>query len=118
MLFNNAPLWLAPLYANASEGGVGDNKYWADKPANLTAISLKMEEEVTSVNQIFNFQLPFEKLVANRYPGANFALYNVNQLVSRISSRILFARLDSQSSVIRCSTSTPRLQTFSTEPLH
>lgn len=82
VLFNNAPLWLAPLYANASEGGVGDNEYWSPKPANLTAISVRMEEEVTSVNQIFKYQLPFDKLIANRYPGANFALFDVNQLAS------------------------------------
>lgn len=84
VLFNDAPLQLAPLYANDTLMGVGDNQYWANKPANHTAIAEKMHEYTTSVNTIFRYQTPYEMLIAERYPGAHFAVFNVWQLMSDI----------------------------------
>lgn len=81
VLFNNAPLQLAPLYANASLVGTGDNQYWDPKPTNHTEIAETMREYVTSTNNIFKYQTPFEFMVAGRYPGANLALFNVYQLL-------------------------------------
>jgi len=84
VLFNNAPLNLAPLYANDTLGGVGDNQYWDPKPENHTAIAKKMHEYVTSTNTIFRYQSPYEALIAKRYPGASLAVFNVWQLLSDI----------------------------------
>jgi len=42
VLMNNAPLYLAPLYANASEGGVA-TRYWTNKPSNWTAVAERMK---------------------------------------------------------------------------
>lgn len=84
VLFNDAPLQLAPLYANDTLMGVGDNQYWADKPANHTEVAEKMHEYTTSVNTIFRYQSAYEMLIAGRYPGANFAVFNVWQLLSDI----------------------------------
>lgn len=84
VLFNNAPLQLAPLYANASVGGVTASQYWSPKPDNLTSIAEKMHEYTTSTNTIFHYQAPFETLIAGRYPGASMAVFNVWQLISDI----------------------------------
>ncbi len=82
VLNNIAPLYLAPLYANDTDMGLGINRYWKDKPANHTAIAELMKEYSTTVNDVWKYQVPYESLVANRYPGANFAIYDVYSLVS------------------------------------
>ena len=84
VLFNNAPLQLAPLYANDTLMGVGNDQYWNPKPENHTAIAERMHEEVTLTNTIFRYQTPYEALIAGRYPGANLAVFNVWQLMSDI----------------------------------
>ena len=84
MLMNVIPLNLANLYSNASIGGTTLSHYWPDKPSNLTEISLKMEEFVTAADSIYKYETPFEALVANRYPGAKFALFDTWQLISDI----------------------------------
>lgn len=84
VLLNAAPLNLAPLYANDTLHGAGENHYWPKKPTNHTAIAETMHEFVTTVNNVYKYQTPFEVLVAGRYPGAKFALYNVWQLISDI----------------------------------
>lgn len=82
VLFNNAPLHLSPLYANDSLNGVVDSPYWNKTDLNRTDVAERMHEYVTSTNTIFRYQSPFELLVAERYPGANFAIFNVYQLMS------------------------------------
>ena len=82
VLMNTIPLQLAPLYANATVNGVGDNQYWPMKPTNHTQISDVMHEYTTSVNNIYKYQTPFEALVAKRYPGASFANFDVWSLFS------------------------------------
>jgi len=84
VLMNTVPLHLAPLYANDTLHGVGDNQYWPDKWPNHTAIAATMHEATTSVNEIFKYQTPFELLVADRYPGASFAVFDTYSLVSDI----------------------------------
>lgn len=84
VLFNNAPLQLAPLYANDTLMGTGNNQYWNPKPDNHTAIAEKMHEYTTSTNTIFKYQAAYESLIAGRYPGANLAVFNVWQLLSDI----------------------------------
>ena len=82
VLNNVIPLNLVPLYANDTYGGVGANHAWPDKPTNHTAIAEQMREYVTTVNNVYRYQLPYEVVLANRYPGANFALFDVYSLVS------------------------------------
>ncbi|KAF2235564.1 carbohydrate esterase family 16 protein [Viridothelium virens] len=86
VLLNVAPLYHAPIYALPSEGGVGPgpNQYWDYKPDNTTEISDRMLEQVVSVNGIYKYELPFEVKLANRYPGAHFALYDVYSLMNDI----------------------------------
>lgn len=81
---NVAPLYLAALYANDTVHGVGPNQYWPAKPTNHTAIADVMHEYVTTVNNVYKYQIPFEVLVAKRYPGAEFALFDVWSLLSNI----------------------------------
>lgn len=39
--------------------------------------------EVTMSNYTFKYQTPYQLLVARRYPEANFAIVNINELVGR-----------------------------------
>lgn len=82
VLMNTIPLDLVALYANNTYGGVGPNQYWTDKPTNHTAIAEHMREEVALVNAVYKYRTPYEVAVANRYPGANFANFDVHSLVS------------------------------------
>ncbi|KEF56019.1 uncharacterized protein A1O9_07599 [Exophiala aquamarina CBS 119918] len=84
VLMNTVPLHLAPLYANDTLHGVGDNQYWPEKWPNHTAIAETMHEAITSVNEVFRVQTPFELLVAGRYPGASFALFDTYKLIGDI----------------------------------
>ncbi|MCJ1308047.1 hypothetical protein MMC25_001697 [Agyrium rufum] len=77
VLNNVLPLYLTSLYGNDT----GPDHYWPDKPDNHTELSLKMKEYVTSVNTIWKYRTPYEVTLANRYPGANFALFDVYSLV-------------------------------------
>jgi len=87
VLMNLAPLQLSPLYGIPKPlgGAVGDNEYWTDKATqNLTEISFRMLEYTTLVNTLFNYQVPFELLVAKRYPGASISIFDVNTLINSI----------------------------------
>ncbi|KIW82352.1 hypothetical protein Z517_05379 [Fonsecaea pedrosoi CBS 271.37] len=84
VLMNTAPLDLAPLYANDTLHGVGANQYWANKPANHTEIAYTMRQFTTTVNNVFKYQTPYELLVAKRYPGAHFALFDTHALITDI----------------------------------
>jgi hypothetical protein len=86
VLMNLAPLQLAPLYATPENGGVGANRYWPEKPDNLTLISYRMWEQVATVNNVFKYQTPYELLVARRYPGARFAVMDTYGLVCCVMS--------------------------------
>ncbi len=84
VLMNTAPLHLAPLYANDTLHGVGANQYWPNKPANHTQIAEMMHEYTTTVNSVFRYQTAFEVLVAKRYPGAHFAVFDTYSLISDV----------------------------------
>jgi hypothetical protein len=85
-LLNVVPLNLAPLYARPEDGGVGDNQYWMDKPANLSSISGRMLEEVVTVNAIYKYRLPYELYGLRKFPDAHFALFDVHALVSHATA--------------------------------
>ncbi|KIX04773.1 uncharacterized protein Z518_05643 [Rhinocladiella mackenziei CBS 650.93] len=84
VLMNTVPLHLAPLYANDTLHGVGANQYWPHKPTNHTRIAETMHEFTAAVNDVFKYQTPFEVLVAKRYPGAHFAIFDTFSLISDI----------------------------------
>lgn len=79
---NVAPLNLNPQYGLPSKGGLNATQYWPDKTGNLTEISEKMYEYVSLVNAVFQYETPYQVEVAKRYPGAHFAVMDINGLVS------------------------------------
>ena len=90
VLINLFPLDLVPQYANLSAGGVTADRFWPDKPSNVTLYYERMLESVATANQIYQYRTPYEALIANRYPGANFALFNVHDLVSYRRGHLFF----------------------------
>lgn len=85
VLQNVAPLNLAPLYAKPEDGGLKPgpaNFYWPNKPANLTEVSFRMEEQVVTVNRIYDFQTPFEVVLKREMPGCRVAVMDMHGLVS------------------------------------
>lgn len=43
-----------------------------------------MREYTRLVNSLFEYRTPYELLIARRYPGASFALFDVHSLISEI----------------------------------
>lgn len=43
-----------------------------------------MKEYTTTVNSVFSYRVPYELLVAHRYPGANIAIFDVHSLLTDI----------------------------------
>jgi hypothetical protein len=85
VLFNNAPLQLAPLYAAQSNGGAGNNQYWLNKTSyNETEYQYKMLEYTTSANTMFDYGFPYQLLVQKRYPGASVAIFDVHRLITDV----------------------------------
>lgn len=85
ILQNLAPLQLAPLYATPERHGVYAIEQ-GNASTNVTEISYRMWEIVTTTNNIYKYQTPFELLVQKRYPGAHFAVMDMYNIVSCISS--------------------------------
>jgi len=54
------------------------------QPANITESSYKIKEYTKTVNEVFHYRTPFEALIAKRYPGAKFAVFDVNRLMTNI----------------------------------
>jgi len=93
VVMNAAPLDLAPLYANLTDGGLtnpAEVEYWttSDRPSNLTALAEQMREYTLLVNDGYSYRTPFEALISGRYSDSNFAVFNVHDVVSAISSCI------------------------------
>lgn len=94
---NIAPLHLAPEYAVPANGGLPTGEYWMDKSVydlNITQSSEKMRQYLTMVNAVLEYQTPYEVLLANRYPGSSFAIYDTNALVSPIVLPCISGLLD------------------------
>ena len=43
-----------------------------------------MKEYTALVNSLFTYRTPYELLIAKRYPGASFAVYDVNSFITDI----------------------------------
>ena len=87
VLLNVIPLNLTPLYGLPGAGGLAATKFWKDKPANTTEISYRMQKEVLLVDDDFKYRTPYETKIANRYPGAEIAVFDVWNLVCEGFSR-------------------------------
>ncbi|RYP06543.1 hypothetical protein DL764_003088 [Monosporascus ibericus] len=85
VLFNTVPLERSPLFAAPQNGGAMMTRYWDTKMNyNTTAFEQKMRQYTTAVNRIFEYGVPFQLLVKDRWPGATFAVFDVHTLVEDI----------------------------------
>ncbi|CAK7215785.1 hypothetical protein SCUCBS95973_002595 [Sporothrix curviconia] len=85
VLFNQAPLHLAPMYRPQSAGGAGNNQYWANKTLyNETEYAGKILEYTTSVNTIFAYGVPYWTRVRRRWLGAAVAVFDTHQLLTDV----------------------------------
>ncbi|KAI6086461.1 carbohydrate esterase family 16 protein [Hypoxylon rubiginosum] len=85
VLFTEGPLNYAPLYASLEHGGAGDVPRWPDKEAhNTTEYEQKMLEYVTLVNLVFEYGVPLQQYFTKRWPGAQFSIFNVHDLIADI----------------------------------
>lgn len=84
VVLNIAPLDLSPQYALPENDGVTSSRCWKDKTQfnpNITQISETMRQYSILVNAIYEFQIPYELKIANRYAKNQFALFDVHSLV-------------------------------------
>ena len=58
-----------------------------DQPANTSEVSGKMKQYTRLVNDLFAYRTPYEQLIAKRYPGASFALFDTHALLLDIYNR-------------------------------
>lgn len=97
VVMNIAPLDLSPQYALPENGGVTAPRYWKDKiqyNSNLTQISEKMRQYSTLVNAIYEYQIPYELKVTNRYAKSEFVLFDVHSLVRvRIPKKVYLSHM-------------------------
>lgn len=77
VLFNLAPLELAPLY-KASFISLAKT---ASDPVQMEK---KMRQYTSSVNTMFDYGLPFQLLVRKRWPGSTMAIFDTNTLLRNI----------------------------------
>jgi hypothetical protein len=102
VLQNVSPLQLSPQYGLPSKGGLNATQYWPEKiTRNATEVWGRMLESVTTVNDVYKYRTPYEVLLANKYPGAHFALMDMYGLVSflLLLSLALFSAEGSETNV-------------------
>ncbi|KAH7133040.1 acetyl esterase [Dactylonectria estremocensis] len=77
VLFNLAPLELAPLYKASF---INPTKTASDP----VQVEKKMRQYTSSVNTMFDYGLPFQLLVRERWPGSTVAIFDTNTLLRDI----------------------------------
>jgi hypothetical protein len=110
VLMNVIPLDQLPLYGLPEKGGLAWSKYWPDKPANLTATSVRMKGIVTTVNNAFENQT---RKASKRYPGAEMVVFDTHSLVCVAT---LFLTLADGRSSTTCIRSLGRISTARSRP--
>lgn len=79
VLLNLSPLEKLPQY-DASQGL--DTTYFDDHTQyNMTMLEYKIHQYTTTVNTALDYGVPFQLLVKKRWPGAEFSVFNVHQLI-------------------------------------
>lgn len=86
ILFNLAPLDLLPQYQLPSQGGLDATQFWPANGRNQTDIHYRMQNTVAALNDVYEYRTPFVAQISKKYPGAKFANYNVNGLMTDIHS--------------------------------
>jgi hypothetical protein len=82
VLFNQAPLERAPMYATPGAGGLGNHQYWHNKTAyNTTEYADKILEYTTSVNTMYDYGAPLYLRVKDLWPGATVSILDVHSLM-------------------------------------
>jgi hypothetical protein len=103
VLLNLSPLEKLPQY-DASQGL--DTIYFPDHTENnMTMLEYKIAQYTTTVNTAFDYGVPFQVLVQDRWPGAVFSVFNVHQLLLDIYNNpdeYLAAPADSKGVYRRC----------------
>lgn len=92
VVMNLNPANLLPQYATPENGGQNATYFWPDKSGNLTEISYRIAENVATLNAVYDYRTAFEARIGGKFPGAHWAVFNVNGLVSP-SPEQLFDRL-------------------------
>lgn len=80
-----------------------------------------MKEYTQLANSLFDYRTPYELLVAKRYPGASFAVFNVNQFMTDIyhnPTPYLTAPANVTSPYYLCDTTGANCKTSSVSPDH
>lgn len=85
ILMNLAPLHLLPQYAAPETGGLSATQFFPDKLRfNASEIHGRMQETVSALNQVYAYRTPFELQIANLYPQAHIASFDMNSLMTEI----------------------------------
>ena len=86
VILNLAPLDLLPQYQLPSQGGLSATQFWPADGRNMTDVHYRMQNTVAALNEVYEYRTPFAALISKKYPGAHFANYNVNGLMTDIHS--------------------------------
>ncbi|KIV95946.1 hypothetical protein PV10_03537 [Exophiala mesophila] len=79
------PLELTPLYANETLNGLESPDLWPEKSElDSTVVANNILSLTNTVNTVFKYQTPYELKIANRYPGAHFAVFDGNSVIRDI----------------------------------
>jgi hypothetical protein len=84
VLLNVPPLELSPQYAPPEAGGLNSSQFFTEKyqyNPNITQSTEKIRHYSKLINEVSNYRIPYELLVAQRFRGSSFALFDVNSLV-------------------------------------
>ncbi|AEO70785.1 bbbe63fc-97a8-48dd-bcb0-0dc34096bccf [Thermothielavioides terrestris] len=82
VLLNVGPLELTPLYANPANGGTEDSQFWTTKSQyNITEYGQKIREYATNVNTIYEYGVPVQVSLKNRWPKATVDIFDVHSLL-------------------------------------
>ncbi|KJZ72429.1 hypothetical protein HIM_08232 [Hirsutella minnesotensis 3608] len=85
ILINQLPLQLAPLYATPGAAGRGNTRYWRDRAAyNVTDFQDKLKQYTTTVNTMFDYGVPFELLVRQRWRGSTFSILDAHSILTDV----------------------------------
>jgi len=85
ILMNLAPLHLLPQYVSPAAGGLLATQFFPEKASlNASEIHGRMQQTVSALNQIYAYRTPFESQIANLYPYAKIASFDVNSLMTNI----------------------------------
>ncbi|KAI9149051.1 Acetylesterase [Paramyrothecium foliicola] len=87
VVMNAGPLDLIPQYALPENEGTDAPQFWRTKlqyNTNITQSSEKMRQYIDLINEVYNYKTLYEVIVAKRYRGSSFALFDTHSLMTDI----------------------------------